>query len=338
MAKKRILLMAGAGTLGGYATIDLLENGWTVDVICLNDFTSYNKNLRYIKANVTDELLRGLFAENRYDCIIDFMCYGDKDMYPARGSLLLENTDQLIFLSSYRVYADEEHPVRETSPQLLDVLDDQEFLNRERYAIPKSHCEKWLRSCGKNNWTIVRPVISFSHYRLDLVCTGAYQLLRACKGKKILLPQGARNLHAGLSWAADSGRLIARLAGNSKAMGEDFTIASGENYHWSEIADMYTRAMGAEFIWVPVADYHAVSAPDAAALFYDRMFDRNIDNSKLLAATGLTKADMYGIPAGINRELDCLAKNPDLVARFETPHTLAVDAKIDAYIAERGLA
>ena len=62
MAKKRILLMAGAGTLGGYATIDLLENGWTVDVICLNDFTSYNKNLRYIKANVTDELLRGLFG------------------------------------------------------------------------------------------------------------------------------------------------------------------------------------------------------------------------------------------------------------------------------------
>ena len=51
--------------------------------------------------------------------------------------MLLDNTDQLIFLSSYRVYADEEHPIKETSPQLLNVVKDQYFLENENSSRSK---------------------------------------------------------------------------------------------------------------------------------------------------------------------------------------------------------
>lgn len=45
---------------------------------------------------------------------------------------------------------------------------------------------------------------------------------------------------------------------------------------------------------------------------YDRMYDRIIDNSKVLAVTGLNQSDLSGLQASITRELDgYLAKNRD---------------------------
>lgn len=47
--------------------------------------------------------------------------YTDVESYKSVHKLLSTNTDHLIFLSSYRVYADLQHPVTETAPMLLDV-------------------------------------------------------------------------------------------------------------------------------------------------------------------------------------------------------------------------
>ena len=54
---KRVLLIAGGGTLGGYVSEELLRLGHSVDVICLEDNVSDNANLRFFKSRATLEYL-----------------------------------------------------------------------------------------------------------------------------------------------------------------------------------------------------------------------------------------------------------------------------------------
>ena len=115
---KRILLIGGTGTLGGYVATNLLLMDYHVDSIARRPMTAYNRNYTFIQGTADDELLRSLFEKKHYDCIVDFSEYPDWKKYPERGELLLKHTDQLIFLSSYRVYADCQHPITEDAPQL----------------------------------------------------------------------------------------------------------------------------------------------------------------------------------------------------------------------------
>ena len=178
-ATKRVLLIAGGGTLGTYTAQELLSKGVCVDIICLEDHVSDDPRLRYIKEYVSMELLESLFAKHHYDGIVNFIHYKKIEDYKPYHELLIQNTDHLIFLSSYRVYADEQHPITEDAPRLADVLNDPEFFEKEKYALPKAKCEDYLRKEHAGEpWTIVRPVISFSDRRLDLLLYSGKDVLK----------------------------------------------------------------------------------------------------------------------------------------------------------------
>lgn len=304
---KKVLLIAGGGTLGSYTAKELLRLGCFVDIICLEDNVSDNDHLRFYKEYATLEYLTE-FLENRYyDGIVNFIHYESVEAYRPVHKLLSAKTGHLIFLSSYRVYADLQHPITETAPQLLDVVDDKEFLEREDYAAPKSRNERFIREESKTtNWTIVRPVISFSDRRLDIVTVSGHEVLdRTRRGETILLPQAAKTLTAGLDWAGNSGKLIANLLFQEKAFGEAFTISSAQNLTWGEVADIYTKLIGAKFKWVGTEEYVESRNWQGTPwiLKYDRLFDREIDNHKVLDATGLKKSDFTSIAEGIEIEI-----------------------------------
>ena len=305
--EKRVLLIAGGGTLGTYVSEELLRLGCRVDVLCLEDKVSHDERLRFFKGYATLESLQELFKEQRYDGIVNFLHFPNADDYPPMHRLLVENTDHLIFLSSYRIYADLQHPVTETAPTLLDVTEDQLFLEVEDYALAKARAEKFLRSQpGKINWTIVRPVISFSARRFDVVVRSRqYVLEKAKAGEVIYMPEKARNLTAGLDWSGNTGKIIANLLFKEETKGEAYTISSGQNLTWGEVADIYTELLGAKFEWIDtdeyIRDHH--NPKKIWILIYDRLFDRKIDNSKVLKATGLKKEDFATIREGLVKEL-----------------------------------
>ncbi|MBO7150610.1 MAG: epimerase, partial [Clostridia bacterium] len=167
---KRVLLIAGGGTLGTHTANELLRLGVAVDVICPEEKVSHHQRLTFQRSLVSRELLDDLFSKYHYDGVVDFIHYKDPEAYKAAYTHLREHIDHIIFLSSYRVYANSSEKITEASPRLLDVETDKDFLARETYALPKSVCEDWLRNERKGErWTIVRPVISFSHLRLDLL-------------------------------------------------------------------------------------------------------------------------------------------------------------------------
>ena len=298
---KRVLLIAGGGTLGSYTADELLRLGHCVDIICLEDKVSDNERLKYYKANATLDYLKELFSTESYDGIVNFIHYPNYEDYIPYHALLTNNTDHLIFLSSYRVYADLQHPITENAPQLIDVItDDPFFLQNEDYALGKSRAERFLNNnTYPKNWTIVRPVISFSDRRLDINMISGHAVIDAAKeGKTLKLPSEAKELTAGLDFAGNSGKLIANLLFKDECKGEAYTISTAQNLKWSEVADIYTELLGIKFEWV-AADF-----PNNTWHWrYDRAYDRAIDNSKVLKATGLNPTDFKTIKEGICIEL-----------------------------------
>ena len=303
---KKVLLIAGGGTLGRYTAKELLIKECEVDVICLEDYTSDNPKLRYYKANADLNYLTAYLNDKYYDGIVNFIHYTSVDDYKPVHKLLCSKTDQLIFLSSYRVYADLQHPITETAPMLEDVIkNDEEFLKTENYALPKARCEKFLREeSDTKNWTVVRPVISFSDKRFDLITVSGHEIIDAARsGKTVILPEAAKNLTAGLDWAGNSGKLIANLLFKKECFGEAYTVSSGQNLTWGEVADIYTRLTGVNFKWADTEEY-VKTGHGGYILIYDRLYDRAVDNTKILKATGLKKDDFTSVEEGIKIELD----------------------------------
>ena len=72
---KKVLLIAGGGTLGTHTADELIRLGHKVDVICLEDKESENDNLRFFKARATLEYLKELFEKEHYDGIVNFLHY-----------------------------------------------------------------------------------------------------------------------------------------------------------------------------------------------------------------------------------------------------------------------
>ena len=307
--QKQVLLIAGGGTLGSFVSEELLKQDFRVDVICLEDKASVDPRLRYFKARATDEYLAELFARQHYDGIVNFLHYKDPDVFKRSYPLLMKGTDHLIFLSSYRVYADRQHPITESAPRLTETVTDPDFLANEDYAVPKCRCEDFLRAeHGGENWTIVRPVISFSQLRLDLFMYSRHTVPeRAAAGEPVLLPDFARKLTAGLDWAGNSGKLIAALLCKRHTFGQTYTVSSGQNLTWEQVAQAYTDLTGVKICWVSQEEFLQacpLSTPQKRWMYtYDRVYDRPVDNSAILAATGLKKEVFTPLAEGLRQEL-----------------------------------
>jgi len=314
---KRVLLIAGGGTLGTYVSEELLRLGADVEVICPEEKTSDNDHLIFHQSLATNELLTDLFSKKHYHGIVNFLHYNEVEDYDKIHSLLIENTDHLIFLSSYRVYADEQHPITEEAPRLLDVISEEAFLENEKYAVSKAKCEDYLRSKHAGEpWTIIRPVISFSDRRLDLLMYSGNTVVRAAdKGKELVMPSFARDYSAGLDWAGNSGKLIANLLFKPDAIGETFTIYSGHGLTWGEVAEAYHNTTGVNVRWgdeQEFLDKNPTLNPESPSWWtykYDRRFNRDLDASKVLRVTGLTAKDFETVEEGIRRELKKLGRS-----------------------------
>ena len=303
---KKVLLIGGGGSLGLHAADELIRKGAFVDVLCKEEHTSYDPKLRFFNVDATLECLQSFMADKHYDGIINFLHYEDMENYKNVHQFLSANTDHLIFLSSYRVYANLQHPITEEAPRLLDVTNDPEFLANETYALAKARAEDYIRKeSGTTNWTIVRPVISTSFRRFDLVHISGSRLLRWTKeGQVIPLPDKAKDLIAAVDWSGNTGKLIANLLFKKDAFGEAFTVSSCQNLTWGEVATYYEELIGAKFNWMDTEEYIRDHAGEHLwSLIYDRLYDRSIDNSKILRVTGLTKEDFTPMKEGIRIEL-----------------------------------
>ena len=149
--KKKALVLGGTGVMGTYLVKELLNMGFFVDAACAHNKTSVTENLNYFCGDFSDyHVIRQFLNGKHYDVTVDFMTYSTAK-FSERFDVLLSSTEQYIFLSSYRVYSDIEIPIKESSPKLLDVTDDLEFLNGDDYSLFKAREENILRNSRFRN-------------------------------------------------------------------------------------------------------------------------------------------------------------------------------------------
>ena len=135
---KKVLLIGGGGTLGTYTAEELLKKGCYVDIICPEDKTSDFEKLTFFKAKSSPEYLEELFSHKHYDAIVDFVHYPDPDEYIPFFNVLSANTEHLLYLSSYRVYADSKDVLTENSSLWSpENPHDDFFFENEDYALSK---------------------------------------------------------------------------------------------------------------------------------------------------------------------------------------------------------
>lgn len=333
---KKVLVLGGTGAMGVYLVPKLLERGYAVDVASLDTVESTTPNLRYFTGDCFDvDYVSGLL-KNGYDGIVDFMIY-NQDKFEERHKMFLDNTSHYIYLSTYRIYANEEHPIKETSPRLLDASKDQDFLATDDYALYKAKGENVLLNSKYTNWTAIRPAITYSKRRFQLVTLEAMHVVgRTLRGKKIVLPKEAKDIQATMSWAGDVAEMIARLLFNNKAYREIYSVCTSEHMTWGEVADIYKELIGLEAVWVDMNDFLGIVTTGAMnhnafkyQLIYDRLFDRIMDNSKILEVTGMKQSELSTLYDGLKRELAGVDANT-----FAEPKTGPI---MDKYLFEKGL-
>lgn len=229
--------------------------------------------------------LQSLLSQNQWDAIIDFMSYSTEE-FKGRAKLLLDATNQYVFLSSARVYADSADPITEDSLRLLDACNDKDYLATDEYALAKARQENILAGSGKNNYTIIRPYVTFGENRLQLsALEKEYWLFDALNNKTILFSKDLSEKFTTLTYGEDVAMGIAALIGQQAAYGEAFHITVNESHQWSEILDTYISVIKKKTGCIPqvklLDSWHPMLGGFPMQIKWDRLYNRRFDNTKI---------------------------------------------------------
>ena len=334
---QKILVLGSTGAMGRYLVPVLAEKGYLIDSVALDESIFDFPNVCHIKGDARDMAFRRELMQKNYDAIVDFVVYRTADLIPLMLPMA-QSTGHYIYLSSYRIYDGLEVPTKETSPRLIDSTEDELLRNSDDYSIQKARGENILASLGRKNWSVIRPAVTYSHLRYQLVTLEApYTVGRAQLGKTVVLPENAKDIQATMSWAGDAAQMIAGVILNDKALGECFTVATAEHHTWGEIAEYYRDICNLKALWVDQEDYLACGANNYEnfpmvgrwQLIYDRLFHRVMDNSKILAVTGMKQEDLMPLYDGLKYEISrCPADFGESVAGYP------INIRMDNYLAK----
>lgn len=283
----KILVLGGTGAMGTPVVQILASRGFWIDVTTRKTRLSENDRVRYIVGNAHDmTFLKNILTE-KYDAVLDFMVYTPKE-FRERYEIYLQSTDQYVFMSSARVYADSPNElIDETSKRLLDTSTDQVYLQTDEYSLAKAREENLLFRASSENWTIVRPYITYYDERLQL---GVFEketwLRRALEGKKIVFSNNIAEKYTTLTYGYDVALRIADLIGNPKAIGQIYQIATTEHIKWKDVLAVYLDTLEKYLGQRPMVcmtdfcDLYTEKS-NQYQVHYDREYDRKFSNAKI---------------------------------------------------------
>lgn len=322
-----ILVLGGTGAMGNYLITILAKQGYKVDVTSRKKCKDRDGNIHYIQGNAHEiDFVIKLLASKHYTAIVDFMLYTTQE-FGEVYKIYLAHTDQYFFLSTSRVYANSPI-IQETSPRLLDVVEDDEYLKTDEYALAKARQEDILNASGKKNYTIIRPYITYSNNRLQLgVLDKDTFIQRALNGKAIVVPYDIMQHTTTLTWGLDVANCIARLIGNAKALGNTFQITTDKTIKWMDVLDIYVSTFKKKIGFCPKV-VMIKNCPqlhiDIACyqVIYDRIYDRCFDNLKIREAIG-ENFKFTDPKVGLATCMESFLENPNfsnLNCRMEATH------------------
>lgn len=282
-----VLILGGTGVIGNSLVKKYNEAGINVYVTSRREHKDFG-SIHYIKGNAMDDsFLQRICSERLWDAIVDFMSY-KTEFFSRRVNVFLKSTKQYVFISSARVYGNNEHPIKETSPRLLDSSQDPVFLATDEYSLTKARQENFLINSEAKNYTIVRPCITYGPERLQLgVLEKEEWLYRVLHGRNVIFCQDFFNAITTMTIGDDMCALLYKIIGNRAAIGECYHLTSAHHRTWQEILSIYRMAIkrvcGIEFKIkiVPMDKFLKCRSQSLKyQTIYDRIYDRDYDTSK----------------------------------------------------------
>lgn len=274
--KLNILLIGGTGAIGKAMIDNYVNHNYTVTSRKYRSTSSINVNFIKLDASNLNELENEL--NKSYDVIIDFLVYNSKT-FQSRLETLLKSTSHYIFLSSSRVYSDEDFYITIKTKRLLDTKVVEDFISINDYALEKARHENILISSRYNNFSIVRPYITYYKNRLQF---GPLELnswlLGIIKYKTLIVYDGLLSKFTTLTSADDVAMIIehAIIRGPSGGL---INAASDKSVTWQSILELYTKSikeiLNIEFRIVTISKERFVALfGHHDAIFFDREFNR----------------------------------------------------------------
>lgn len=285
MEQKKVLLIGGTGAMGMYTIPELLKLNYHVFVTSRKKRDSDNPSLTYLVGDGHDINWLELIAEKYFfESVVDFMLYSYEELKP-KVLRLQKLGKQYMYSSSYRVYADCESFITEESPRKIERLKNNSNLADDHYGISKALQENLLLQSELENYTILRPGMTFSRNRFQYGAMDNFDIIRTVRGAKSALPETMRNTFTTLTYGKDVGSMISRLVGNPKALGEVINVTSDQSYTWEEISGIFNTVFGTETQFI--SDKLYTQTTNQWRTMIDRRFNRRFSTEKVERITGL---------------------------------------------------
>lgn len=314
MKNNKVLLLGGTGAIGTYLSDILKDRGYEV-FITTRQLRQATYPVHYIVGDAKADIqLFNKICSTHWNAIVYFFSYKTEEL-SGRLSQLLSSTEQYVFISSARVFADEEHPIKESTPRLLDVSEDKVFLSTDEYSLTKARQENLLFKSTNKNWTIVRPYITYGDERLQLgVLEKEEWLYRALKGRTIVFSTEIKDRTTSIANGFDVAIGIASLLNNDMSLGQTYNITTPEKLTWKQIIEIYKYAIkevtgkGINIAYFPLDKFLLCRSPQLKyQVLYDRLYDRDFDTSK--ESEFLRPEDFIDVRKGLTRCVSNFIRN-----------------------------
>lgn len=278
-----VLLIAGTGTIGNELVNILYDKGYNIYITSRKKHQDVDR-IHYLCGNPHEfSFMKEILSLYHWDVIIDFMVYSTIE-FVSYVDLLLANCLHYVFFSSARVFAQSNKPISEDSTRLLDSSDvDYKYLQTDDYSLLKARQENILNKHVLNNYSIIRPYITYGNDRLQLgIYEHEYWLRRLIKGKCMVLPKDIAEKYTTLTHSHDVANTVFQIIYNNKPNGEVFNVMSSYQIKWNEVANIYLKTLSEVLDIHPNAKYltnrYLVNSYQAK---YDRIYNRIFDNTKI---------------------------------------------------------
>lgn len=309
----KTLILGGTGAMG-VPLVKLLKKESMDIYVTTRSIKKQEDGINYLYGNAHNMNFLNEILRDYYDVIIDFMSYETKE-FEERYNLLLKHTKQYIYLSSCRVYADSNNLISEDNLRLLDVCKNNEYLHTDEYALAKARQEDMLINAKNNNYTIVRPYITYNTYRLQL---GMYEkeawLSRVLNEKTIFFPKEMADKYTTFTYGEDVAKYIKELINNKDALGQVYNVTGNNYIKWRDLISLYEKILKTNFNKTLKIKYiddmsFLKGFIDKWQIEYDRLYNRKIDNKKIKRICG--EEEITSLEKGLEKCIVEFVKNPE---------------------------
>lgn len=324
----KALFIGGTGNISTSVSKLCVERG--IDLYLLNRGTRGIEitGATPLKGDIFDaEQVNRALAGQQWDAVVDWIAFTPEDVKRDIG-LFRGKTKQYVFISSASAYQ---------KPPRFPIITESTPLHNPywEYSRNKIACEEILTHAYREEGfpaTIVRP--SFTYDTVIPLAIGGWSEYTAVdrmkKGKKVIVHGDGTSLWT-ITHSEDFAKGFVGLLGNSRTVGDAFTITSDEVLTWDQIYMTVAEAAGTEAKIVHIATDYLVEFDDSlrGSLLGDKCYCEIFDNSKIKAFVPDFKATIP-LSQGVRRTLEWFDADPKRKVVLQSTNEM-MDSIITSY-------